>query len=134
MRWTLLAVLLLCPGARAAEMPPNMEKYYLVLLKRPANPPQFEQKALEDLQQRHLAHLTAMHGAGKLLVAGPFDEQKDPALRGLCLYRTPSADEARKLAEADPMVQARRLEVEVLGWWVEKGAISFRPPPWVVKV
>ena len=40
MRWTLLAVLLLCPGARAAEMPPNMEKYYLVLLKRPANPPQ----------------------------------------------------------------------------------------------
>ena len=27
------------------------------------------------------------------------------------------------------MVQARRLEVEVLAWWMEKGAISFRPPP-----
>jgi len=129
MRWTLLTVLLLFPGARAAEMPPNMEKYYLVLLKRPANPPQFEQKALEDLQQRHLAHLTAMHRAGKLLVAGPFEEQKDPALRGLCLYRTATADDARKLAEADPAVQARRLEVEVLAWWVEKGAISFKPPP-----
>jgi len=27
------------------------------------------------------------------------------------------------------MVQARRLEVEVLAWWVEKGAVTFRPPP-----
>jgi len=70
-----------------------------------------------------------MHHAGKLLVAGPFDEQWEPALRGLCLYRTAAADEARKLAEADAMVQARRLEVEVLAWWVEKGAISFKPPP-----
>ena len=130
MRWMLLAIL--CSSAvRAAEPAPNMEKFYLVLLKRPANPAQLEPKALEDLQAKHLAHLNAMYVAGKLVLAGPFDEQKDPALRGLCLYRVASADEARKLAEDDPMVKARRLEVDVLAWWVEKGAVSFRPPPTV---
>jgi uncharacterized protein YciI len=128
MRSMLLAVVL-SSTVLAAEPAPNMEKYYLVLLKRPANPAQFEPKALEDLQKRHLAHMDAMYLAGKMVVAGPFDEQKDPTLRGLCLYRVASADEARKLAEADPAVQARRLEVDVVAWWVEKGAISFRPPP-----
>jgi len=128
MRWILLAILL-APAVRADQAPPNMEKYYLVLLKRPANPPQLEQKTLEDLQKRHLEHFKSMYLAGKMVVAGPFDEQKDPTLRGLCLYRVGSLEEARKLAEGDPMVQARRLEVEVLAWWVEKGAVTFRPPP-----
>jgi uncharacterized protein YciI len=128
MRWILLAILL-APAVRAAQPAPNMEKYYLVLLKRPANPAQFEPKALEDLQKRHLAHMQAMFQDGKMVVAGPFDEQKDPTLRGLCLYRVGSLEEARKLASGDPMVQAGRLEVEVLAWWVEKGAVTFRPPP-----
>jgi uncharacterized protein YciI len=128
MRLILLAILL-APAVRADQAPPNMEKYYLVLLKRPANAPQLEPKTLEDLQKRHLEHFKSMYLAGKMVVAGPFDEQKDPTLRGLCLYRVASLEEARKLAEGDPMVQARRLEVEVLAWWVEKGAVTFRPPP-----
>ena len=128
MRWILLVILLALPVS-ADQAPPNMEKYYLVLLKRPANPPQLEPKTLEDLQKRHLEHLKSMYLAGKMVVAGPFAEQKDPTLRGLCLYRVESLEEARKLAEGDPMVQARRLEVEVLAWWVEKGAVTFRPPP-----
>src|SRR5438876_962750 len=82
MRWILLAILL-APAVRADQAPPNMEKYYLVLLKRPANPPQLEPKTLEDLQKRHLEHLKSMYLAGKMAVAGPFDEQKDPTLRGL---------------------------------------------------
>jgi uncharacterized protein len=128
MRWILLAILL-APAARAAQPAPNMEKYYLVLLKRAANAPQLEPKALEDLQKRHLGHLNSMYLAGKMVVAGPFDEQKDPSLRGMCLYRVGTMEEARKLAESDPTVKAGRLEVEVLAWWVEKGAVTFRPPP-----
>jgi len=125
----LLAVILLSFAARAAEPAPNMEKYYLVLLKRPATPVKLEAAALEALQKRHLDHLRGMYLAGKMVVAGPFDEQKDPTLRGLCLYRVGNLEEARKLAEEDPMVRAGRLEVEVLAWWVEKGAVTFRPPP-----
>ncbi len=65
-----------------------------------------------------------MARAGKLVVAGPFDDQTDPRMRGLCIYRT-SLEEARRLAQDDPAVKAGRLEVEVLSWWVEKGAITF---------
>ena len=129
MRLALAAFLLLGAAARAADMPPNMEKYYLVLLRRPATPaPPAGAAELEALQQKHLGHLRAMHAAGKMVVAGPFGEQKDPTLRGLCLYRVGTADEARQLAEQDPMVKARRLEVDVLAWWVEKGVMRFGEP------
>jgi len=63
-----------------------------------------------------------------MVVAGPFDEQEDEGKRGLCLYRVASAAEARALAEQDPAVKAGRLKVEVMAWWVEKGAVSFKAP------
>jgi len=113
------------PDGGAGEMPPNMERYSLVLLKRPVNPPLVAD--LDSLQEKHLAHLTAMHKAGKLVVAGPFGDQPDPRLRGMCLYRT-SLAEAKALAEQDPAVKAGRLEVEALSWWVLKGAIVFPTP------
>ena len=64
------------------------------------------------------------HAFAHRYVAGPFDDQTDPRMRGLCIYRT-SIDEARRLAQDDPAVKAGRLEVEVLSWWVEKGAMTF---------
>lgn len=115
--------------ANADEAVPDMEKYYLVLLKRVPNAPKLEESALESLQRNHLGHLRAMYEAGKMVIAGPFDEQQDQAMRGMCLYRVATIDEARKLAEQDPMVKAGRLQVEVLAWWVEKGYVSFKPPP-----
>ncbi|MGO8971834.1 MAG: hypothetical protein ACLQDQ_19925 [Myxococcaceae bacterium] len=66
------------PRAQAAdETPANMEKYYRVLLRRPANAPPLDEAALEALQKRHLGHLQAMYETGKLVLAGPFDEQTD---------------------------------------------------------
>ena len=59
-----------------------------------------------------------------LLVAGPFSDQRDETLRGLCLYRT-GLDETRRLAEQDPSVQARRLAVDVMTLWTPKGALAF---------
>jgi uncharacterized protein len=128
--WFSLALALASPTtARADEPVPNMEKYYVVLLKRAPKAPKLEGSALEELQKKHLAHLRAMYEAGKMVIAGPFDEQRDQAMRGMCLYRVASIDEARNLAEQDPMVKAGRLQVEVLAWWVEKGYLSFKPPP-----
>lgn len=122
-------LLALLAAAAPASAPPKMEKFYVVFLKRPANAPAMEEAAKEELQKKHIAHLRAMYEAGKLLIAGPFDEQKDESMRGMCLYRVETAGEAQRLAEEDPSVKAKRLEVEVLGWWVEKGYLKFRPPP-----
>jgi uncharacterized protein YciI len=125
-----LALTLLASGAAPADEPiPNMEKYYVVLLKRAPNAPKMDEPALEALQKKHLGHLRAMFEAGKMVIAGPFDEQQDQTIRGMCIYRVATIDEARKLAEQDPMVLAGRLRVEVLAWWVEKGFVSFKAPP-----
>ena len=106
-----------------ADAPPAMERYSLVFLRRPANGgPKVADP--EALQRQHIGHLQGMARAGKMVVAGPFDDQTDPRMRGLCLYRV-SLEEARRLAQEDPMVKAGRLEVEVLTWWVEKGAMTF---------
>ena len=108
-----------------SDAPPNMERYSLVILQRPAGGgPKLSDAEGQALQRQHIGHLQAMARAGKLVVAGPFDDQTDPRLRGLCLYRT-SLEEARRLASDDPAVKAGRLEVEVLSWWVEKGAMTF---------
>ena len=106
-----------------------MEAYQLVLLKRgPAWTPEVT-AATQELQKRHFAHLEKLAEDGKLVLAGPFSDQADPALRGASIFRVASAAEARALAEQDPAVQAGRLAVEVVTWWVEKGYVSFPKSP-----
>jgi uncharacterized protein len=123
----ILALTLL--GAAAAPAPPappvEFESYQLVLLQRPEHPREYAEERLEEIQQAHLAHLRQMAEDGKLLVAGPFDDQPDPRLRGLELFKVGSVAEARRLAEEDPAVKAGRLEAVVMTWYTEKGALTF---------
>jgi uncharacterized protein YciI len=98
-----------------------------VLLKRPADAPELAEEELDRMQQQHLAHLAAMAAAGKLVAAGPFSDQSDESLRGLCFYAT-TVEEARELANRDPAVAARRLEVDVMTWSTPKGSVSFHRP------
>jgi uncharacterized protein YciI len=132
----LLAVTLLAPPQGAPSSPPPaavpapapptaFESYQLVLLQRPEHPRDYPAAKLEEIQQAHLAHLRALAQAGKLLVAGPFDDQPDPRLRGLALFRVGSVAEAKRLASEDPAVQAGRLEAVVMTWYTEKGALAF---------
>lgn len=127
--WSLLAVLFFCTPARAesAAAPKKFEfeSYQLVLLVRGKNPPVLPEADSQRLQEAHIGHLRKMGEAGKLVVAGPFGDQSDATLRGLCLYRVGSLDEARRLAEEDPAVKAGRLRVEVMTWYTEKGAMTF---------
>ena len=74
--------------------------------------------ALEELQKAHLAHIRKMGESGKLLVAGPFSDDGD--LRGMFIFRVDSLEEARALAEQDPMVRAGRLAIEWHPWFAAK--------------
>lgn len=113
------------PGPRAPAPPFELESYQLVLLKRPAEPTDYPQETLQEIQAAHLAHLERMAREGHMVAAGPFGDQKDERLRGLALYRVGSIEEARRLAAADPAVAAGRLEVEVMTWYTQKGALAF---------
>lgn len=103
----------------------DLETYAFVLLRRPAGAPDYPELELERIQAGHLANLAALGEAGKLVAAGPFSEQPDEALRGLCIFATP-IEEARELMSRDPAVLAGRLEVEVMTWWTERGSVSFQ--------
>lgn len=130
----LLAATLALPAASGAdEVKPNapappkfeMESVQLVLLMRAPNWKKLPDAEAAALQKEHIGHLTAMGEAGKMVVAGPFSDQADPAYRGVCIYRVGSVAEARALAEQDPAVKAGQLRVEAMTWWYGKGYMTF---------
>jgi uncharacterized protein len=102
----------------------ELDQYAFVLLRRGPRAAEFSDEQLAVLQARHIAHLDAMTARGKMVAGGPFSDQPDDSLRGFCLYAT-GLDEARKLAESDPSVQAGRMAVDVMSWWTKKGSVSF---------
>ncbi|KAB2959834.1 MAG: hypothetical protein F9K16_12150, partial [Thermoanaerobaculia bacterium] len=109
----------------APEAKMEFESHPIVLLVRPANAPDYPPEKLEEIQAAHLAHIGAMAESGKLVAAGPFDEQSDPRYRGILIFRLATAAEARALAEQDPAVKAGRLEVVSVNWYHQRGAVSF---------
>ncbi len=113
------------PAPKPAAPPPNLEAYQLVILQRPEHPRDYPQDKLEEIQRAHLAHLRELAKAGKLLVAGPLDDQPDPRMRGIEIFRVGSLEEAKRLAGEDPAVKAGRLEPVVMTWYTEKGALAF---------
>lgn len=79
---------------------------------------------LDALQARHLAYRADLRRQGVLVVNGPLLEQSDASLRGLSIFAC-DADEAGRLSEDDPSVQAGRLSFEVMEWWVAAGSLTF---------
>jgi uncharacterized protein len=102
----------------------ELESYAFVLLRWPPGLTPLPDEEEEALQAQHLAYMADLAARGKLVGAGPFEDQEDETLRGLCFYAT-GVDEARELAQQDPKVRAERLAVEVMTWWTERGSVSF---------
>ena len=104
----------------------ELESYTFVLLRRGPRALEYSEEELDRLQELHLAHLDAMRTRGALLVAGPFREQQDETLRGFAIYGT-ELEETRALVDADPSIQAGRMEADVMVWLTKRGSVSFHP-------
>ena len=109
---------------RDPNIPDAFEVYTLVLLRRPADAPEMSEDELDTLQSRHLAYRAKLRSDGVLVANGPLGEQSDPSLRGLSIMSC-DLDEARRLSELDPSVQAGRLTYDVFEWWVAAGTFTF---------
>ena len=109
---------------RDPNIPEAFDVFILVLLRRPANAPEMSEAELDDLQARHLAYRAELRRQGVLVVNGPLDEQSDTALRGLSIFAC-GLDEAARLSDADPSVQAGRLAYDLMEWWVAAGTLAF---------
>ncbi|MFS4454527.1 YciI family protein [Maribacter sp. 2304DJ31-5] len=95
-----------------------MQQYFIAFLKRGDNRSQ-SKKETDSLQALHLAHLGKMYELGHADISGPFGD--DGEIRGITIYNTPTQEMADSLANADPMVMAGRLVIEVHPWWAAKG-------------
>ena len=96
---------------------PEFVEYTVVLLRPVEGRPDLPEAEAARIQEQHLAHLASMRAKGVMAYAGPFGDRTG----GMCIYKGPSAEEVRKLAEADPAVKAGRLEVRVHPWMVPGG-------------
>jgi hypothetical protein len=98
-----------------ALVPERRDEHTIVFLVRPPDAPDFTEEELDRLQVEHLTHLRDLKRRGLLIANGPLVDQTDERLRGVSIYGVPLA-EALQLANADPMVRARRLAVDGARW------------------
>jgi uncharacterized protein YciI len=105
---------------RDPNVPDAFDVYTLVLLRRPPDAPTMPDAELDALQARHLAYRAELRRRGVLIVNGPLGEQSDESMRGLSIFAC-SLDEAARLSDADPSVQAGRLTYDLMEWWVPAG-------------
>jgi len=109
---------------RDPNIPGAFDVYTLVLLRRPSDAPEMPDAELDALQARHLAYRAELRRQGVLVVNGPLAEQSDTTLRGLSIFAC-GMDEAARLSDADPSVQAGRLAYDLMEWWVAAGSLAF---------
>ncbi|MEJ8758276.1 YciI family protein [Pontibacter sp. H259] len=93
----------------------GMKQYVLVILKTGSNTTTDKQK-LNELFKGHMENIGRLAKEGKLVVAGPLGKN-DKAYRGIFILDVKTVEEARKLVETDPAVQAKVFDVELYPWY-----------------
>jgi uncharacterized protein YciI len=98
------------------------KKLYVVLSKSAAGPEQISQHL-----GAHLEYMIGLEKQSMLFASGPLSEA-DGKVRGdgLTILRAQSAEEARRIAEADPFFAAGLRSFEVREWTVMEGSLGIR--------
>lgn len=93
----------------------GMKNYVFCILKTGSNTtatPEEKKKYFDG----HMANINKLAEEGKLVVAGPF-MKNDRNYRGIFIFNCTTIEEAQKLVETDPAVQAKIFEVELTPWY-----------------
>jgi uncharacterized protein YciI len=102
---------------------PDLHRFQLILLRRPDDPPAYDDQETDRIQRDHVAFYAEMRRAGHVVTNGPVLDQPDEALRGIAIFAAESVERATELASADPAVQAGRLEVQAMTWLCPPGTM-----------
>lgn len=97
----------------------GMHMYVLAILK--TGPAKITDKVLRDsLFKGHMANIGRLADEGKLVVAGPLEENSQH-YRGIFILNATNLTEARKLVATDPTIKAGIFEVELYEWYGSAG-------------
>ncbi len=106
---------------RPAETPLTRSSYIFGLL---VHGPKWTKEQTEEtnrIQEGHMANISRLAQAGKLVLAGPFFGDGDR--RGVFIFKLDSLTEAQALTDTDPAVIAGRLKIELYRWSVPAGML-----------
>jgi len=92
----------------------GMKPYIMAFLKRGPNRDGSKEER-DSLQRAHLDNISWLAKEGKLVLAGPFITDGD--LRGIYIFDVKTEEEAKKLVETDPAIQAGSLVMELIPWY-----------------
>lgn len=93
----------------------GMKKYVIAFLYRGERVQEYSHEKRAELQRGHMDNITKLAQEGKMVLAGPFFGNEE--LRGLFFFDVESLEEAQKLTESDPAVQAGVLKMELKEWY-----------------
>jgi len=88
--------------------------YFLGFLVSGPNFSEEDSPERKKIQEGHMANIKRLGDMGKLVAAGPFEE--DLPLRGIFVFRTNSIEEAQDLTNTDPAVKSGRLKIQLYQW------------------
>lgn len=88
----------------------------------PVGGPEAVKAALPD----HLAYIRSLESAGQLVFAGPISDPTGAFMQGagMLVLRAASLDEARKLADNDPMHLTGARSFTLVRWLINEGALQ----------
>lgn len=92
----------------------GMKHFVMAFLKKGPNRNQDSATAVQ-LQKAHMANIERMAEEGKLVIAGPFED--DFEIRGIYIFNVSTIEEAKALTETDPAIKAGRLVMELHPWY-----------------
>lgn len=74
--------------------------------------PIVDQELNAKVRPAHLEYINELYKQGKVVMAGPFTDKKG----GMVIYKAESWEEARQLAQADPVVVEGARTLELREW------------------
>ena len=95
----------------------KLVQFHMAILKKGPKWSATRTKETEQMHQAHLARAALLLESGKAIVAGPLTD--DGEIRGIYIFRAPSAEEAKAWANDDPAVASGHLVAEMHPWWSE---------------
>ncbi len=93
----------------------GMKTYVMAFLKKGRKRWMIDSVTASKLQKAHMENIGRLANEGKLVVAGPFEDNTD--LRGIYIFDVKTIEEAKKLCETDPAIQAESLAMELHPWY-----------------
>ena len=101
----------------------KLDKKLYVVISEPVEAPGDRQA----VRARHLAYQCELEAKGILFAGGPLLDAKDqPSGTGLIIYRAPSLQAAREIAENDPYHRHGMRKYTIRPWRIAEGSLGLK--------